>query len=382
MLAAVVLLLAAQAKDAPKPDPLQAQRATLLRSSLKPHAAFLGAQDGRIRLRLDGESPETSWAVDPDAEIRVRGAWGGLDDLGLGDRVWVWTRVGPDGKPRAVFMIADELSEQDIHQVPYTVAAVDPERRTVEIRRKLDGKTDQVRALKAVAAAELPAKGARVYVQSAGDELVRAVDAEGLAKLKAEQRRRLAERWKASGLPGSVAGLHLLSGEVEVTLDHESMRWGRALKPGDRATLHLEKPLPVLVQDVRPWYERTRVTLVSNGRDLADLAPGRRIRLGVAEPPAEILTSPLPPDADRLRDPAARAEWILASTYCGCSVSGDVCTGMFYTLAACNTMTCGMPNRVRGFVRPLMEKGLTDREILGKMEVEFGPSMWNPHLLR
>ena len=73
---------------------------------------------------------------------------------------------------------------------------------------------------------------------------------------------------------------------------------------------------------------------------------------------------------------------MLASTYCSCSIAGDVCTGMFYTLAACNTMTCGMPKRVRGFVGPLIEKGLTDREIFEKMEAELGPAIWKPHLLR
>jgi cytochrome c-type biogenesis protein CcmH/NrfF len=73
---------------------------------------------------------------------------------------------------------------------------------------------------------------------------------------------------------------------------------------------------------------------------------------------------------------------MLASTYCGCSIHGDVCTGMFYTLAACNTMTCGMPNQVRKFVRTLIEKGLSDKEIFERMEKEFGASIWKPHLLR
>ena len=55
---------------------------------------------------------------------------------------------------------------------------------------------------------------------------------------------------------------------------------------------------------------------------------------------------------------------------------------MFYTLAACNTMTCGMPNQVRKFVRPLLDKGLSDREVFEAMEKEYGPSMWKSHLLR
>lgn len=371
-LAALLLSLAAQGD-------VQTERATLLRRALKPFAAFRGAGDGRLTLRTEGEAEDRAWPLDPDAEIRIRGYWGSVEDLAPGERVWVWIRVGAENKPRSVFMVADEISEQDIHQVPYALTAVDAGRRTIEIRRKLDGKTETVRELRVPASLELPKAGATVYVQTAGNELVRAVDAAGLAALKERARARLEERRATTGLPGTVTGLHRLSGEIEVALDHEAIRWGRAFKPGDKATLLLDPPLPVLVQEIRPWYERTRLTLVSNGRDLADVEPGRRV--GVLPPPGG-MSGRFPPDAERSREPAARAEWMLASTYCACSIAGDVCTGMFYTLAACNTMTCGMPKRVRGFVAPLIEKGLTDRDILERMEGEFGPAIWKPHLLR
>jgi len=55
---------------------------------------------------------------------------------------------------------------------------------------------------------------------------------------------------------------------------------------------------------------------------------------------------------------------------------------MFYTLSACNGMTCGMPKRVLGFVRPLLDQGRSDREILEAMEREYGPGIWKQHLLR
>ena len=364
---------------------IQAERATLLKRALKPHAAFRGVDAGKITLRVEGETEDRAWPLDADAEIRVKGYWGAVEDLVPGERVWVWARVDAESKVRAVFMVADEISEQDIHQVPWALTAVD--RRTIELRRKLDGKTEQVRTLRVPASMELPATAPAVYVQSTGDELVRIADAAALAALKEAQKARLDERRAKTGLPGTVTALHLLSGEIEVALDHEAIRRGRALKPGDKATLHLGKPfdaaqgkpVPVLVQEVRPWYERTRLTLVSNGRELADVAPGRRVGL---TPPAADLPPKGPPDAERPREAAARAEWMLASTYCSCSIAGDVCTGMFYTLAACNTMTCGMPKRVRGFVGPLIEKGLTDREIFEKLEAELGPAIWKPHLLR
>jgi len=374
------LLLALLLQDA---DPIAKERTSLLRHSLKPHAVFLGVTpEGRVRLRVDNDPQEKEWPLDPESEIRVHGTWGAAADLVPGERVWAWVRVDRENKPRAVFMVADEISEQDIHQVPYAVASADAAARTVVVRRKLDSKTEQSRTLKVAAALPMPKEGEQLYVQTSGDELLRAVTADGLVALKAAQAGKLEERWRKSGLPGTVTGLHLLSGEVEITLDHEAIRWGRSLKAGDKAALNVDKPIKASVLETRPWYERTRVTLVSIGRDLADVTVGKRIRLSIEAPSPELLKSPVPLDAGRPREAAARAEWMLASTYCGCSIAGDVCTGMFYTLAACNTMTCNMPNQVRKFVRPLFEKGMSDKEIFEAMEKEFGASIWKPHLLR
>jgi hypothetical protein len=400
--AIAILPFLAGIQDPSPSDSIQKERASLLRSALKPYATFQGVdREGRIVLRGEGDADEKTWAVDPEAEIRVQGYWGGLEDLVKGERLWVWARVDRENKPRAVFMIADEISEQDIHQVPYTLASADPAKRIIVIRRKLDGKTEATRSLTVPAAWTFSCEGddfviqpaspetalrvrtgGGVYVQTAGEEVVLLAGVDGLSKLKQAQKARMEERWRKHGLPGTVQGIHLLSGEIELALDHEGMRWARSLKLGDRVTLNLEKPIKAAVQEVRPWYERTRLALVSNGRDLADVAVGRRIRVGVAEPAGDLLASRTPPDAGRPREAAARAEWILSSMYCSCPISRDVCTGMFYTLAACNTMTCGMPERVRKFVRPLIEKGLTDKEIFDRMDTEFGAAMWNPHLLR
>ena len=364
-----------------KPDPIAKERTSLLRHSLKPHAAFLGmTSDGRVRLRVENDPQEKEWPLDPEAEVRVHGTWGAVADLAVGERVWAWVRVDRKNEPRAVFMIADEISEQDIHQVPYTVASV--EARTVVVRRKLDGKTEQSRTLKVAASLAMPKVGEELYIQTSGEELVRVATAETLVALKAAQTAKLEKRWRLEGLPGTVTGLHLLSGEIELTLDHEAIRWGRSLKSGDKVELNLGKDVEASVIEVRPWYERTRVTMASIGVNLSDVTVGRRIRLSIEEPKAEVLKSPIPLDAGRPREAGARAEWMLASTYCGCTIHGDVCTGMFYTLAACNTMTCNMPNQVRKFVRPLIDKGMSDKEIFEGMEKEFGASIWKPHLLR
>ena len=51
----------------------------------------------------------------PDGEIKVRGWWGRLSHLEPQRRVWAWFKVDRAKKPVAIFMLSDELSEQDIH---------------------------------------------------------------------------------------------------------------------------------------------------------------------------------------------------------------------------------------------------------------------------
>ena len=394
--ALAILVAFASPQDPKAAEKILKERATLLRSAKKLYAAFIEADPakGVIRLRSEEDGQEKTWAIDADAEVRVRGWWGALEDLDKGDRLWFWVRLDRDGKPRAVFMLADEISEQDIHQVPYVLSSVDAGKREVELRRKLDGKNEEVRPLKLGAALTVSDDGdlllgsirakpkGTVFVQTSGKELLRIVTPEGLPDLKKDQKERLEARWRKAGLPGTVTGLHAVTGELEVLLDHEGMRWGRFLKSGDPVKIHLDRSVDGVTLETRAWNERTRVTLAAAGKEFADVKLGQRLRIGVPEPSPEILASHLPPDAGRPRESAARADWVLASTYCSCSIAGDGCTGMYYTLASCNGMTCGMPNRVRKFLSPLIEKGMADKELLEAMEKEFGPAIWKPHLLR
>jgi hypothetical protein len=396
---ALAILAAFAAPQDPKStEKILKERATLLRSAKKLYAAFVEANPamGEIRLRSEEDGEEKTWALDAEAEIRIRGWWGGLEDLVPGERIWFWVRPDREGKLRAIFMVADEISEQDIHQVPYALSSVDVERREIEVRRKLDGKTEEVRSLRVpdtlapvrdgddvvLGAAARVKPGGTVFIQASGKELLRIATPEGLPAVKSAQKERMEARWRKTGLPGTVTGLHAVTGEIEILLDHEAMHWGRALKAGDPVKIHLDRPVTAVTLEVRPWNERTRVLLAAAGREFSDVTVGRRIRIGVPEPAAEVLASHLPPDAGRPRDSAARADWVLASTYCACSIAGDGCTGMYYTLAACNGMTCGMLKRVRTFLAPLIEKGLSDRELLEAMEKEFGAAIWKPHLLR
>jgi hypothetical protein len=97
-------------------------------------------------------------------------------------------------------------------------------------------------------------------------------------------------------------------------------------------------------------------------------------------PPAET-AEPYPLDMDRSRSPAERVDWFLASIYCTCGVSKDVCTGHFYTLASCNPNGCGMPRRMRNDLQAMMDRGMTDRQIFDQLIKEQGPLLLRPHLL-
>jgi hypothetical protein len=169
---------------------------------------------------------------------------------------------------------------------------------------------------------------------------------------------------------------------MELLLDHEAMRWGRALKLGDKVTLATPMPINAVVKEVRPWRERTQLRLVVAGDDQADLNLGQRTKLKTPAPPAEVEKSPLPPDVDRVRaTKQERVEWFLASIYCTCKIKGDGCTGHFYTLASCNPNGCGMPNHQREVIAKEIEKGLTDRQIFEQLLKELGEDLVRPHLM-
>ncbi len=97
-------------------------------------------------------------------------------------------------------------------------------------------------------------------------------------------------------------------------------------------------------------------------------------------PPAAVDEGPYPPDLDRPRARAERVEWFLATVYCTCGVGKDVCTGHFYTLASCNPNGCGMPHHMRDQVGEMIDRGLTDRQVLDQLVKDYGPLLLRPHL--
>src|SRR5262249_23921249 len=149
------------------------------------------------------------------------------------------------------------LSQQDIHGRGVTLESLDSGSVTLKpakgkSRKLITTKTQMYRGQALAALASLRV-GEKVYVQSAGDSVRLILDPAAFAARQAAQKATLRKRWTEEGLPGTVAFLHIFSGEMVLMLDHEAMRWGRTLKLGDKVTLQALPPIPAVVKQVRPW---------------------------------------------------------------------------------------------------------------------------------
>jgi hypothetical protein len=299
--------------------------AEFLRSIPKKYAVLQSTdlRAGTVTLKIDGDKEAKTWPLTPEAEVRVAGWWGRVEQLPAGGRIWVWFHSDRKKNPTSVFMIADDASEKEIH-----------------------GKA------------------------TSGD----------LEASRQKQRDWLRELWIKQGLPGTITFVHV-AGEAEVMLDHEAMRWGRSLKVGEKVSLAANPPISAVVKDVKPWRERTQVRLVINGLDISELKSGQRAFLKMAPPSKELEDSDYPPDIGRKRTKEERIDWFLASIYCTCKVGNDICTGDFYTLASCNPNGCGMPNATRRKIGEMIDKGMDDKQIWDDLRAERGALMCRPHLL-
>src|SRR5207302_141328 len=72
-------------------------------------------RDGKVDAAPFRDKETKTWPVTADAELKVKGWWGRLEQFEPQRRVWAWFQTDRAKKPVAVFMLADELSEQDIH---------------------------------------------------------------------------------------------------------------------------------------------------------------------------------------------------------------------------------------------------------------------------
>jgi hypothetical protein len=339
----------------------------------------------RIALMIEGESLAKVWPLTPDAEIKVNGWWGRLDQLRAGDRVWAWFAVDRRKQPVAVCMVADEMSEQDMHGHGVAVASVGTNDFTFKavkgkLRHLEKRQAEFYRGPEKVSLDSLRI-GESVYVQSSGGNARLILDAAAFEARRAAQQADLRKRWSEEGLPGVVAFLHVFSGEMDVMLDHEAMRWGRSLEPGAKVNVQVDPPISAAVRAVEPWRERTRLRLVAACDDVTDLRIGQRLRIKMPAPSSDVQEARLPSGLDRPRSKEDRIEWLMASVYCSCGIGGDGCTGQFYTLASCNPNGCAMPKAMRQNLAAMIDKGLTDRQIVEQLLKEQGSALLRPHLL-
>jgi len=341
--------------------------------------------DRSVALQIDGEKTTTTWKLTPDAEIKVRGWWGRLTDLEPERRVWAWFKVNRAKKPVGIFMLSDELSEQDIHggaqvkTVGQELVLVGPkkdERTLAELAKlPLDRGGE-----KCCDAHELRVKDV-VFVETKQGKITKLYDTAGFEALRKSQKAKLRDTWLKDGLPGAIGFLHVYSGEVDVLLDHEAMRWGRSLAAGDKVELAATPPIKGVVKNVTAQREKTQVRLVIKSIDLADLKMGERVFLKMTAPSAAVENSQVPPDIDRPKSKEERIEWFLANIYCTCGIAGDNCTGHFYSLASCNPNGCAAPNTTRQYIGKQIEDGKTNREIFDALLKQRGPALLRPHLL-
>ncbi len=338
-----------------------------------------------VTLLVDGEKTPTTWKLTPDAEIKVRGWWGRLAHLEPERRVWAWFKVDRAKKPVAIFMLADELSEQEIHggaqvkTVGKELVLVGPKKQ--ESTLKGADKILLDRGLEKCCECLVLKPKDVVFVETNKGKVVKLYDADGFEALRKSQKGKLRESWLKDGLPGAVGFLHVYSGEVDVILDHEAMRWSRSLAPGAKVTLAATPPIDAVVKSVVAQREKTQVRLVVKSIDLADLGMGQRVALRMPAPSAEVENSLVPPDIDLPRSKGERIDWFLANIYCTCGVAGDTCTGHFYSLASCNPNSCAAPNQTRQYIGKKIDEGWTNREIFDAMLKQRGPTMLRPHLL-
>ncbi len=304
-----------------------AGNAEYLRGVPKKFGAVVRIDGNTVTLRFDKDKADTTWPLIDDAEVKVSGWWGRAAQIKAGTRVWAWMKTDRKNKPVAIAMLADDVSQKDIHGT------------------------------------------------------LKDADKPAFEKARDAQRLWLRGSWLKDGVPGSVAFVHVFSGEMDFLIDHEAMRWARWLQKGDKVRLMDDPPIDAVVKSTTPWRERTLLRLVARPRDLTGLKAGLRLGLKMDAPPPSVEADKFPPDMDRPRGREERIEWFLASVYCTCGVRGDTCTGMFYTLASCNPNGCGQPNSMRKKLAKLIDAKLTDRQIMERLLKEEGLGLFHPHLL-
>ena len=56
----------------------------------------------KVTILVEGETQPQTWALLPDAEIKLAGWWARLDQLRQGERVWIWMHLDRLKQPTAI----------------------------------------------------------------------------------------------------------------------------------------------------------------------------------------------------------------------------------------------------------------------------------------
>jgi hypothetical protein len=355
----------------------QLQPPTLSKPTAPPQEVFLNGQ--------------LSWKLTNDAEVKRHGWWGRPEQFRSDEIVWVWFATNRAGQPIAVSMLMDEMTMQDMHGDGIPVVSNTSDKLVLQYAKgstmTVEHRPSLMRGLHTTPLSSLM-KDERVYLQSQSNSSMPCMlyDQEAFTGLRRTQQQWLRSQWSSEGLPGTLTFTHVFNGELDIVLDHETMRWARSLQPGTAVQMMppaASKQLPIngIVKFVQAQREHTLARLVVNGKDQAELAIGDRVRMKMPTPPASVDESPYPSDIDKAplnRD--ERIEWFLASIYCTCGVDKDTCTGHVYTLSCCNPNGCGMPNDMRKQLGVMIDQGLDNRAIFDALKQKHGPLLTKPHL--
>jgi hypothetical protein len=351
------------------------------------------AEQRRITLLVDGESEPKEWSLSPGAELRCAGCWSRLDQFQIGDRVWAWFEIDREKHPVAVTLLADEISEQDLY-APVRVTSINipaTGQGTVTLESSRAGKqtTRTVNLAKAEfyrGNTQAPLGGLQVgeqvNVQTTGEDARLILDPATFESRRAAQKAALRQRWADEGLPGTVAFAHSDRREVEVMLDHEAMRWGRSLQPGENVVLRAAKPIHATVRQIRPWRERTQILLGVDSDDASPLSASQRVFLRLDVPPRAADDDQAPTGLGKSQTTPERVAWIMSGTYCTCGMH-DACAGHLYTLGACisdGPDPCGLAKRTRKELAEKIDAGFSDRQIFDDLLKERGPKLLRPHM--
>lgn len=343
----------------------------------------IDAKTNRVTFVVDGTSDERTLQMIEAAELIRNGTWARAADFSGGLRVWIWIDLNRKSEWTRVRMIADELSSHDIHVARYRVASVEGGRLRLEHKVLGTETLEFNEQTRFVMDSDAPEIGDEVVFQTRYEGkrrvLRRVADGAGLERLRKKQHEQLVARWKKAGIPGTLTQVNPASAEVTLLIDHEGREWTRTLQPGAEVKLVAADSVAGRVRAVRPAREKTELTIVINGLDQASLEPGARVGL-IMDPP-EAIDPKVPAGLGRSRDRGERIEWLLASIYCTCGNRRNVCVGHFYTLAACLSPECPMPERMRRQFGELIDQGKSDREIYDGLLEKRGALIRKQHLM-